>query len=218
MAHVRRSGRISRQVPIILLGTDTAGRVFSEETHTLVLSLHGAGIRSRNKFAPDEVLTMRLADSGRETDIRLVGRLGRGNVFGITFCDPNLDFWQIEFPPRRSLSRVSPASISNVVFATNGSTLSKPKSNRTFFSLAKLSSVSVSPADKPPPGKRPLERLLLRASDLHQFQPLLRKSAHLLNRSRPQCRLRPPLQYPPTPALPSLATSWFPPALYCWLP
>ena len=102
MAGVRRSGRISKQVPIILLGTDTSGRVFSEETHTLVLSLHGAGIRSRNKFAPDEVLTMRLADSGRETDIRLVGRLGedsRGNVFGITFCDPNLDFWQIEFPP-----------------------------------------------------------------------------------------------------------------------
>src|SRR5947208_12408608 len=102
MAHVRRSGRRSKQVPSILLGTDTSGRVFSEETHTLVLSLHGAGIRSRNKFAPDEVLTLRLADSGRETDIRLVGRLGedsRGNVFGVAFCDPNLDFWQIEFPP-----------------------------------------------------------------------------------------------------------------------
>src|SRR5256885_5211844 len=97
------------------------------------------------------------------------------------------------FLPRRSLPRVAPASISNVVFAMNGSMSSRPKSNRTFFSLAKLSSVSVSPADKPPPGKRPLERLLLRASDLHQFQPLLRKSAHLLNRSRPQCRLRPPL-------------------------
>ena len=207
MAHVRRSGRISKQVPIILLGTDTSGRVFSEETHTLVLSLHGAGIRSRNKFAPDEVLTMRLADSGRETDIRLVGRLGRGNVFGITFCDPNLDFWQIEFPPRRSLSRVSPASISNVVFATNRSTSSKPKSNWTFFSLAKLSYVSVSPAAKPPPGKSPMERLLLRSSNLRQFQPLLQKPVHLPNRSRPQCCLRPPLQYPSTPALPSLATS-----------
>jgi len=54
MAGVRRSGRISKQVPIVLLGTDTSGRVFSEETHTLVLSLHGAGIRSRNKFAPGE--------------------------------------------------------------------------------------------------------------------------------------------------------------------
>jgi len=37
---------------------------------------------------------MRLADSGRETDIRLVGRLGEdrsGNVYGVAFCDPNLE-------------------------------------------------------------------------------------------------------------------------------
>ena len=210
MAHVRRSGRISKQVPILLLGTDTSGRVFSEETHTLVLSLHGAGIRSRNKFAPDEVLTMRLADSGRETDIRLVGRLGedsRGNVFGVAFCDPNLDFWQIEFPPPSEPLPRPPVSISNVVFATNGYKSSKPKLNRTFFSLAKLSSVSVSPAAKRRPGKSPLERRLLRASNLHQLQPFLQKPVHLLNCSRPQCCLRPPLQYPPTPALPSLATN-----------
>ena len=102
MAGVRRSGRISKQVPILLLGTDTSGRVFSEETQTLVLSLHGAGIRSRNKFAPDEVLTMRVVESGREAEIKLVGRLGedaRSYVYGVAFCDQNLDFWQIEFPP-----------------------------------------------------------------------------------------------------------------------
>jgi len=102
MAGVRRSGRISKEVPIILLGTDTSGRVFSEETRTLVLSLHGAGIRSRNKFASDEVLTMRVVGSGREAQIKLVGRLGedaRSYVYGVAFCDENLDFWQIEFPP-----------------------------------------------------------------------------------------------------------------------
>jgi hypothetical protein len=102
MTGVRRSGRIPKQIPILLLGTDTSGRVFSEKTHTLVLSRHGAGILSRNRFAQDEVLTMRLRDSGREADIRLVGRLGedpRGYVYGVAFCDPRLDFWQIEFPP-----------------------------------------------------------------------------------------------------------------------
>ncbi len=101
MAHLRRSGRISREIPIVLLGTDTSGRVFSEQTQTLVLSLHGAGILSRNKLAPDEVLTLRLPDSNREAEIRLVGSLGeerRGYVYGVTFCDPQLDFWQIEFP------------------------------------------------------------------------------------------------------------------------
>lgn len=102
MSGVRRSGRISKQLPILLLGTDTSGRVFSEETHTLVLSRHGAGIVARNKFAPDEVLTLRLLDSSREAEVRLVGQLGdhpHGRVYGVAFCDPDLDFWQIEFPP-----------------------------------------------------------------------------------------------------------------------
>lgn len=61
MTRLRRSGRISREIPIVLLGTDTSGRVFSEQTQTPVLSLHGAGILSRYKFAPHEVLTLRLA-------------------------------------------------------------------------------------------------------------------------------------------------------------
>jgi len=102
MIGLRRSGRISREIPIVLLGTDTSGRVFSEETHTLVLSRHGAGILSRYKLAPDEVLTLRLADSNREAEVRLVGSLGekqRGYVYGVTFRDPDLDFWQMEFPP-----------------------------------------------------------------------------------------------------------------------
>ena len=64
MSGVRRSGRVSRQIPILLLGADTSGRVFSEETHTLVLSRHGGGILSRNKFAPDEVLTLRVLETG----------------------------------------------------------------------------------------------------------------------------------------------------------
>ena len=41
---------------------------------------------SRNKFASDEALRMRIAGSGRETEIRLVGHLGedpRGNVYGV---------------------------------------------------------------------------------------------------------------------------------------
>lgn len=103
MTGVRRSGRIPREIPILLLGTDVSGRVFSEETRTLVLSRHGAGILSRNKFALDEVLTLRLLDTGREADIRLIGNLGEGpggaNVYGVAFCDPALDFWQMDFPP-----------------------------------------------------------------------------------------------------------------------
>lgn len=115
MTGVRRSGRIAREIPILLLGTDTSGRVFSEETHTLVLSRHGAGILSRNKFAPDEVLTLRVLETGREAEIRLVGNLGEGPggayVYGVAFCGASLDFWQMEFPPAEPYVRSASADL-----------------------------------------------------------------------------------------------------------
>lgn len=98
----RRSGRISRRIPITLLGSDTSGRVFSEETVTLVLSRHGAGVLSRHKLAPDETLSLRLPGTSREVEVRLVGHLGQqgdGYVYGLSFRDPDIDFWGIDFPP-----------------------------------------------------------------------------------------------------------------------
>jgi hypothetical protein len=101
----RRSGRIAKELPILLLGTDTTGKVFSEKTKTVVLSRHGAGIVSRYKFAPDEVLTLRIPDSTKEAEIRLVGQIGGEPgryVYGVAFVDPELLFWPMEFPPPES--------------------------------------------------------------------------------------------------------------------
>src|SRR5438128_8206179 len=124
MNRVRRSGRIPREIPIVILGTSTSGRVFSEQTRTLVLSLHGAGILSRYKFAPDEILILRLPDSNREAEIRLVGSLGeepRGYVYGVTFCDPELDFWQIEFPPPDEPTQPRSAALECVICGARSS-------------------------------------------------------------------------------------------------
>ena len=113
MHPMRRSGRIARELPILLLGTDTLGRVFAEPTTTVVLSRHGAGILSSHRFSPEEPLTIRLLapHSGahgvsprvlREADIRVVGQMGDRQglyVYGVEFLDPRVDFWQIEFPP-----------------------------------------------------------------------------------------------------------------------
>jgi PilZ domain len=101
MAELRRSGRIARQIPILVVGTDVSGKVFAEETKTVLLSRHGAGILSRYKIAPEEILTMRLPGEKREAVIRLVGHMGErpdGYIYGVAFCDPHLDFWQHEFP------------------------------------------------------------------------------------------------------------------------
>jgi hypothetical protein len=102
MIGLRRSGRIAKEIPILLVGTDLKGKVFSEETKTVLLSRHGAGIVSRHKISPEGFLTLRLVGSSKEAEIRLVGPIGTrgdGCVFGVAFRDPELDFWEIDFPP-----------------------------------------------------------------------------------------------------------------------
>ena len=76
MQQKRRSGRIAKELAIVLLGTDATGKVFSEETITVVLSRHGAGVVTRYRFSPDERLTLRLPSSAKEAEIRLVGQIG----------------------------------------------------------------------------------------------------------------------------------------------
>ncbi len=112
----RRSGRIAKEIPIVLLGTDTTGKVFSEETKTVVLSRHGAGLISRYRFAPDEVLTLRMPGSNKEAEIRLVGQIGGEPgryVYGVAFVDSDLHFWPMEFPP----PEVFESEVSSVVLA-----------------------------------------------------------------------------------------------------
>jgi hypothetical protein len=97
----RRSGRLPKQVPILLLGTNADGRVFSEATHTLVLSLHGAGILSAHALAPDQEMNVRSLESNSEALIRIVGKIGsheKHHAYGVAFVDQQLDFWKVEFP------------------------------------------------------------------------------------------------------------------------
>lgn len=98
----RRSGRVAKELPIVLIGTDTAGKVFAEDTNTVVLSRHGAGIISRYRFAPDEVLSIRLPGTAEEAEIRLVGQIGGEPgryVYGVAFVNAQKPFWPMEFPP-----------------------------------------------------------------------------------------------------------------------
>ncbi len=142
MGGVRRSGRIAKEVAILLLATDPNGRVTSEESKTVVLSRHGAGILSRRHFAPEEILTIRTLDSDRDAEVRVVGPLRHGPegyVYGVTFTDPDLDFWQMEFTPAPAALEsteivlechlchhrhiVEPNEIESGVYTSNGSIL-----------------------------------------------------------------------------------------------
>jgi hypothetical protein len=99
---VRITGRIPKEVPILLIGSDLDGKVFSEPTNTVLLSLHGAGIISHHKLSPEQELILRCPDRNSETAVRIVGEMGSSNVihtYGLAFVDPNLNFWSLEFPP-----------------------------------------------------------------------------------------------------------------------
>jgi len=98
----RRSGRISRAVPIQIIGSDSDGMVFSEETNTVVLSQHGAGIVCKHKLIAEQELILHEVATGREAEVRVVGEIaqqGTTHTYGVAFVDEALDFWQVDFPP-----------------------------------------------------------------------------------------------------------------------
>ena len=103
---MRRSGRISREIPVILSGSDVAGRHFSERTKTLVLSRHGASIISHHKLLPEQEVYLHTLANNREIEVRICGEIGErddGHIYGVAFTDSALDFWEVEFPPAEAL-------------------------------------------------------------------------------------------------------------------
>jgi hypothetical protein len=98
----RHSGRITKSTPIILLGCDAEGRVFSEETRTVILSFHGAGILSAHKLVSEQEMTLRSLVTLREAEIRVIGEIAKQDdfhVYGVAFLDDSLNFWEEHFPP-----------------------------------------------------------------------------------------------------------------------
>lgn len=105
---MRRSGRVSKEVPILLSGGDAAGRQFSERTKTLVLSRHGASVVSHYKLIPEQEVYLRTLANNREIEVRICGEIGErddGHIYGVAFADPTTCFWEIEFPPAEALPK-----------------------------------------------------------------------------------------------------------------
>jgi hypothetical protein len=98
---VRRSSRIPKEIGILLTGSDMEGKVFSEETKTVLLSRHGAGIVSTYKLSSEQELILRRLDTNKEAEVRVVGQLGCESdlyTYGVAFMDSAVNFWGIKFP------------------------------------------------------------------------------------------------------------------------
>jgi hypothetical protein len=116
---VRRSGRTSKEIPILLSGADAAGRQFSENTRTLVLSLHGASVICHHKLIPEQEAYLLVISNNREMEVRVCGQIGEredGYIYGVAFADPEVDFWHMEFPP----AQVLPADLIPVTLECSG--------------------------------------------------------------------------------------------------
>jgi len=98
---MRRSSRIPKEIAILLVGSDMAGKVFSEETKTVVLSRHGAGIVSQYVLSAEQELILRRLDTDKEAEVRIVGQLGshgESHTYGVAFLDAEMDLWGVDFP------------------------------------------------------------------------------------------------------------------------
>ena len=99
--HLRRSNRIAREIAILLVGSDMEGKVFSEQTKTVLLSRHGAGIISQYVLSAEQELILRRLDTDKEAEVRVVGQLGylgESHTYGVAFLDPEVDLWGVDFP------------------------------------------------------------------------------------------------------------------------
>ncbi len=105
---VRRSGRVRKELAILLVGSDTEGKVFSESTKTVVLSRHGAGILSMHKLSPEQELIVRREETNTEAEVRVVGQLASqpgAYIYGMTLVNHNSNFWGVVFPPLTEAER-----------------------------------------------------------------------------------------------------------------
>lgn len=98
----RRSDRVSLVVPIQVRGTDAQGTSFDERAQTLVISRFGALIILARALGAGQEITIRCLGTGSEAKFSVVGQVERrkeGNVYGVEMVDPDVNLWEIHFPP-----------------------------------------------------------------------------------------------------------------------
>jgi hypothetical protein len=101
-ATARRSDRISLEIPIQVSGSDGEARSFVDDTHTVLVSRHGAKILRWRKLVPEQEITVGCPGTGKEATAKVVGQLGEEGgkyAYGIAFLDAEVNPWDIEFPP-----------------------------------------------------------------------------------------------------------------------
>ncbi|MFB3915362.1 MAG: PilZ domain-containing protein [Terriglobales bacterium] len=96
----RRSDRVLIRIPVEIMGDDPSGQQFCDKGITHFVNRHGGSIVLKRTLTSGQQFVVRRAD-GLQAEIRVVGQLGigpAGQFYGISFLNPNPDFWGIRFP------------------------------------------------------------------------------------------------------------------------
>jgi hypothetical protein len=100
----RRSLRIVLRVPLYVSPADAPQTVEWEPVETLVVSLHGGLIRSRQRFPVGTTLEIRMKNTPRSTRGRVVWTGSGANEVAVEVAFELLEppgFWEIKFPDDR---------------------------------------------------------------------------------------------------------------------
>jgi len=101
------------RVPLLINAVDSTAETEWEQVQTVVVSLHGGMLRTRQRFSAGTMLDIRLPNAGRSTRARVAWMsaqyTSQGADLGFEILD-DLGFWGIKFPPdRRSVPQASQA-------------------------------------------------------------------------------------------------------------
>jgi hypothetical protein len=71
-ADLRRSSRVERPVPLLILGTNRSGEHFQEKTAAVAVNLHGCRYSSRHEYAPESWVTLQVTgtDGASSSSVR----------------------------------------------------------------------------------------------------------------------------------------------------
>ena len=99
----RRSQRVFLSVRVIVRSENAPPNAsFEEETHTMVVNVHGALILLAARVIKGQKLRMinRVTKAEQLCQVASLGPKSEGKTqVGIEFLKPSPDFWQISFPP-----------------------------------------------------------------------------------------------------------------------
>ncbi len=99
----RRSDRILAPVRIRVIGNDTGGVSFAEETVTVSFNQQGARISLTHALLSDDIVLIKNFENGIEEEFRVVGAfqqtIGDRREWGVAALNPESKIWGVEFAP-----------------------------------------------------------------------------------------------------------------------